>query len=242
MTKRVFQLLVVIAVLVASFGSAGSVFAGSNCGSSITVQWGDTLSGIALLCGTTVNAIRAANPGLGWWVYAGQVLYIPIGNTPPVQPPASSGTYVVQWGDTMAKIAGRVGCTLGSLLAANPQISNPSLIFAGQVINLPAGAKPPTPPLPSCNCQPNPPSDSLTTLKVAYQYGLYIRSEPGGKIISSALDKDVLYYRTNSVFTDQKGKVWVEVRLNPPVKGYYIGWLLVKDQFGKYFTEPHIDP
>jgi len=241
MTKRVFRALIVIAVLVTSFGSAGNVFAASSCGSSVTVQWGDTLSGIALLCGTTVDAIRAANPGLGWWVYAGQILYMPSGYTPPAQPPASGGTYVVQWGDTMAKIAARVGCTLGSLLAANPQISNPSLIFAGQVINLPAGAKPPTPPPPSCNCQPNPPSDSLATLKVAYQYGLYIRSEPGGKIISGALDKDVLYYRTNSVFTDSTGKVWVEVRLNPPVKGYYVGWLLVKDQFGKYFTTPRIN-
>jgi len=246
MTKRIFQWVVIAAILVASFGSAGSAFAWSNCASYITVQWGDTLSGIALLCGTTVDAIRAANPGLGWWLYAGQVLYIPTGSTSaPVSRPAYGGTYVVQWGDTLGKIAARTGVRLSSILAVNPQISNPSLIYAGQVINLPAGAgtpppyNPPPPP-PPCNCPP-PDVGSYSTLKVAYKHGLYIRSEPGGTIISSALHKETLYYRTNSTFVDKKWKVWVEVKLFPPTKGYTTGWILVKDQLGTYFTDPQID-
>src|ERR1051326_9634248 len=76
MTKKIFQVWVVMAVLVASFASVGGASAWGCCSNSVTVQWGDTLSGIAAQCGTTVAAIRAANPGLGWWVYVGQVLYM----------------------------------------------------------------------------------------------------------------------------------------------------------------------
>ena len=75
--KRILQLIVVVAVLVTSFASTGSALAWTGCTSYITVQWGDTLSGLAATCGTTIAAIQSANPGLGWWVYAGQVLYIP---------------------------------------------------------------------------------------------------------------------------------------------------------------------
>ena len=137
--KRIAQFIVVLAVVVSAFGFAGSASAWS-CSTYITVQWGDTLSGIASLCGTTVDAIRAANPGLGWWVYAGQVLYIPTGYSPstPVYYPTYSGTYVVQWGDTLAKIAASYGVSVSDLLAANPTIWSASLIYAGQVINIPA--------------------------------------------------------------------------------------------------------
>jgi len=141
-TKRIVQLIVVAVILITSFASTGGVMAWSGCASTITVQWGDTLSGLARLCGTTAEAIRAANPGLGWWVYAGQVLYIPMGYTPaPVYYPTSGGnTYVVQLGDTLGKIAARSGVSVGDILAVNPQIWNASLIYAGQVISLPAAA------------------------------------------------------------------------------------------------------
>ena len=247
MTKRIFQLLLVLAILAASFGSVGGALAWGSCAQYVTVQWGDTLSGIAAQCGTTVYAIRAANPGLGWWVYAGQVLYIPSGTTSvPVSYPSTGGTYTVRAGDTLGKIAARIGCSLSSLLAVNPQIGNPSLIYAGQVINLPAGAKTPStppPPPPPCNCSPNPnPSgDSLSTLKIAFKGGMYIRSAPNGKILSSALNKETVYYFPGTTTVDSKGRVWVQVKLFMSVPGYSTGWLLVKDQFGTYFTDPQIN-
>lgn len=245
MVRRSLQILSVVAILVASFGFAGSASAWSGCASYITVQWGDTLSGIAQQCGTTVHAIRAANPGLGWWLYAGQVLYIPTGSAPNPgnYPPPSGGTYVVQWGDTLGKIAGRVGVSWLDILAVNPQIQNPSLIYAGQVIYLPSGTgypPPPNPPPQPCNC-PQPSPVELNSLQIDYRHGLFVRTQPGGPIIASGLNKTTWYYRPGSAFVDSKWRVWVEVRLYPPVKGYTTGWMLVKDQFGTYFTKPHID-
>jgi LysM repeat protein len=138
--KRISQLIVIVAIMVTSFISVGSVMARAGCASYITVQWGDTLSGIAALCGTSAEAIRASNPGLGWWVYAGQVLYIPTGysSAPVSSPTYYGGNYVVQFGDTIGKIAARQGVSIGDILAANPQIWNASLIYVGQSINLPA--------------------------------------------------------------------------------------------------------
>jgi len=141
--KRISQSIVIIAILAASFASAGSAVAWSGCGSYITVQWGDTWNSIAAACGTTVEAIQAANPGLGWWLYAGQVLNIPTGYTSTSShytAPAGGGTYVVQWGDTLGGIAMMYGVSLNDILAVNPQIWNASLIYSGQVINLPASA------------------------------------------------------------------------------------------------------
>ena len=245
MFKRIFQLMVVLAILVASFASTGGASASSACTQYITVQWGDTLSGIASTCGTSVGAIQAANPGLGSWVYAGQVLCIPTGysSAPVSYPtyPTYGGSYMVQWGDTLGKIAARTGISVSALLGVNPQIWNPSLIYAGQVIYLPAGAPPPVyNPPPQYPTHPAPPTDSLSTLKIAYKNGLYVRTEPGGPIIASGLNNTTWYYRPNSVFMDSKWKVWVEVKLYPPVKGYTTGWMLVKDQLGTYFTDPQI--
>lgn len=47
------------------------------------------------------------------------------------------GTYVVQRGDWMAKIARRCGVTLTSLLAANPWAGN--RIYPGQILYVPGG-------------------------------------------------------------------------------------------------------
>ena len=50
---------------------------------------------------------------------------------------ASAGKYSVVWGDTLWKIAVKYQVGTSELIAANPQIKNPSLIYPGQVINIP---------------------------------------------------------------------------------------------------------
>lgn len=50
-------------------------------------------------------------------------------------------TYTVVTGDTMWSIAIKYGIELNDLLGANPQITNPNLIFPGQIINIPDNNK-----------------------------------------------------------------------------------------------------
>lgn len=61
-------------------------------------------------------------------------------------PAAARASYIVQAGDTMWGIARRFGTTLAELVAANPQISDPNLIYVGQEIFLPTSSPAPAPP------------------------------------------------------------------------------------------------
>lgn len=45
--------------------------------------------------------------------------------------------YIVQSGDWLSKIAGNNNTTVDAIMAANPQISNPNLIYTGDVIKIP---------------------------------------------------------------------------------------------------------
>ena len=232
--KRLIQGFIVIALLVSSFAFTDSASAWYNCASYITVQWGDTLSGLAAYCGTTVSAIRAANPGLGWWVYAGQVLYIPSGYSyypdyPVVTP--TGAYYTVRRGDTLGRIAEAYGLSLGSLIAANPQIWNPSLIYPGQVINIPSYGPPPyvppivTPPVTA-------PAGFEGVLTVTASQGVNIRSQPvysSSIVVADDYTKGVTYYyRTDSVTYDAASlRTWVEVVISQTSSGITTGWLPV---------------
>lgn len=50
---------------------------------------------------------------------------------------AQKRTHTVVQGDTLWGIAGRYGVTLSALIAANPQIKNPNLIYPGQKVVVP---------------------------------------------------------------------------------------------------------
>ncbi len=146
-TKKIFQLFILVAMLFGSFATTTSAFA-AGCGTGVTVVSGDTLRKIAERCGTTVSALRLANPeiGNGNLIYPGQALLLP---------GAILGTdggfliYVVVRGDTVKALAARFQSTVDSILASNPAITNVNLIYEGQRLTIytqPVVTPPPPPP------------------------------------------------------------------------------------------------
>ena len=59
------------------------------------------------------------------------------GRVPVSCPPGFQGRYTVKPGDTMFFIAKRFGVSLDSLISANPHITDPNLIFPGDVLCVP---------------------------------------------------------------------------------------------------------
>ncbi len=95
----------------------------------VTVAYGDMLSGIAALFGTTVAEIARINgipdPDL---IFPGQRLILRVPASVPI---AACESYAVRRGDTLAGIADRLGLSLDALVEANPQLISP-----GQVLRL----------------------------------------------------------------------------------------------------------
>jgi GH24 family phage-related lysozyme (muramidase) len=63
------------------------------------------------------------------------IVHSNLGHTP--SPPEGARDYTVRPNDTLYDIARENGISLDALIAANPQLDDPNLIFAGQQINLP---------------------------------------------------------------------------------------------------------
>ena len=112
-----------------------------------TVQPGETLSGIARLYGSTVQAIisinNIINPNL---IYPGAVLLIPVEEEDYPGGPPGSLIYTVQRGDTLNIISLLFGVCIQSILALN-NIPNPSQIYPGLKIVLPKNAVNPFQPI-----------------------------------------------------------------------------------------------
>jgi len=82
-------------------------------------------------------------------------------------PVLSGETYVVQPGDTLFRIATRFNLTTTELAAAN-NITNPSLIYVGQVLQIPGTAAPDAEPLPPTTTYVVQRGDSLMRIAARY--------------------------------------------------------------------------
>jgi len=137
---------------------------GGGCAAYHTVQYGDTLSGIAWRYGTTINALMQANSLYSDFIYHGQRLCIPPGGVavaPSAPPPSAAPSpgpppqqgpspkpapppkqapqytyYTVRPGDTLMSIAWRFGVSQEAIMRAN-NISNPNFIYVGQRLIIP---------------------------------------------------------------------------------------------------------
>jgi LysM repeat protein len=98
---------------------------------------GDTMSGIAFRYNLALNALLVANPQVvdPDLIYPGQALQIPPSG--PVIPITGRRIYIVLSGDTLSGIAARYGTSVPALWVANPGITNPDLIYPGQLLVLP---------------------------------------------------------------------------------------------------------
>jgi LysM repeat protein len=121
---------------------------------SYTVKAGDTLSKIAKVNNTTVEALVAANKAkypclatnpaclqIGWVLNLGSN-----GNTSSAA--NSPSTYTVQSGDSLAKIAKKLGVNFNDLITANKKdrpclaAATPCALQIGWVLNVPGGVAP----------------------------------------------------------------------------------------------------
>ncbi len=135
-------------MLLTSLAFTSPAAAASWCGTSMTVVRGDTLRIIAARCGTTVSALRLANPevGNGNLIFPGQTLLLPgailYGND-------GYDTYIVARGDTLKSLAIRFGTSVNTLLSLNGNITNANVIYEGQRLVVPSGRAVPGNPPPS---------------------------------------------------------------------------------------------
>jgi len=105
-----------------------------------TVQRGDTLWALARRYNTSIAAIASANgianPNL---IITGQSLQIPGASSATSTPASGSRSYTVARGDTLSAIASRFGTSVSAIVRANG-ITNPNLIYPGQVFAIPSGS------------------------------------------------------------------------------------------------------
>lgn len=95
------------------------------------VQYGDTLSQIALEYGTTVENLAAINNIQNVnLIYVGQIIKIPSSGYD-----MSHRLYVVRRGDTLWGISRRFGVSIAQIVMLN-RIANPNLIYPGNVLRI----------------------------------------------------------------------------------------------------------
>ena len=141
----------------------------------VFAQLGDMLADIAQRYGISVDALRAANPGVGDRLAPGDAVRLP--TAAELAAPQAS-VHTVRRGETLSGIAKAHGLTLGQLLAANPQIRDPNRIAVGQAVNLPTGAAA-VPATPKTGTQPDTPT---TPIAVHHELGgLSEKYETGGR-------------------------------------------------------------
>ncbi|NSL51012.1 C40 family peptidase [Calidifontibacillus erzurumensis] len=110
---------------------AGSLFFSSQVeAANYTVKSGDVLWKIAYQHNITLSQLMEWNGLSSDLIYPGQILKVSEDN--------NITKYTVTPGDTLYIISQKFNTTISELIAINPQISNPNILYIGQVINVPS--------------------------------------------------------------------------------------------------------
>lgn len=120
----------------------------------------------------------SSSQAYAWTDYGLLTPFIDYTNTPEPQPEPQPTPiipyieYVVQPGDTLSSIAKKYNTTVDAILAINPDIDNPNLIYVGQIIKVPTSSTPTNP-----VHVVYPPEDPTKGIDIArYQKGLVLAS------------------------------------------------------------------
>lgn len=147
------------------------LMAGST-GTTYLVKAGDTLSTIASKYGVTVQAIATANQITNInYIYVGQMLIIPTGQTVPA--PTTEIKYTVRAGDTLWAIANKYGVTVQSIATLN-NITFTNYIYVGQILRIPSTTPVPPPPPASTTKYYVKAGDTLSA--IAAKYGVTLQA------------------------------------------------------------------
>jgi LysM repeat protein len=156
---RLFSILAVLLILATTLLNPAPVFAKTDGTTPYAVKRGETLTSIAKRFGLTVDKILLANPDLKDpnKLFTGQVIVLPAGRSEGAvvlkdqrvfvwQREKDGGRverdehlYLVKSGDSLVGIAKSYAFTLEKLLAANPQIDDPTKLYRGELLHIPDG-------------------------------------------------------------------------------------------------------
>ena len=133
--------------IVATTAFVGTVAVGGSQiadADTYTIKSGDTLWDIAVNNGTTVDALMQDNNLSSHLIYPGDKLNYSSSSSSSVEKLAqvkNDGYYTIALGDTLGTVADKFGTSVDNLVAIN-NLSDPHLVYVGQVIKVDGNAAP----------------------------------------------------------------------------------------------------
>ncbi len=133
--------------IVATTAFVGTVAVGGSQiadADTYTIKAGDTLWDIAVNNGTTVDALMQDNNLSSHLIYPGDKLNYSSSSSSSVEKLAqvkNDGYYTIALGDTLGTVADKFGTSVDNLVAIN-NLSDPHLVYVGQVIKVDGNAAP----------------------------------------------------------------------------------------------------
>ena len=133
--------------IVATTAFVGTVAVGGSQiadADTYTIKSGDTLWDIAVNNGTTVDALMKDNNLSSHLIYPGDKLNYSSSSSSSVEKLAqvkNDGYYTIALGDTLGTVADKFGTSVDNLVEIN-NLSNPHLVYVGQVIKVDGNAAP----------------------------------------------------------------------------------------------------